>query len=801
MELIQRYQIPGDASNGSAFGNLSSRFPPKKIAIMVISGLAIALVVFVGGYFAGVNTYRQTNDQIADVNAASVFPASPRRALQPIKWSGVCPQKASKCPQSFIDSTPLILISLDGLRPDYLKRGFTPTLSKLSQCGTNADFMYPVFPSKTFPNHYSIVTGLNPPSHGITGNIIYEPVRRKMFKIGSPDMNQPYWYQKDPIWVTAIHQGKKTACFFWPGSEVKINNTSPTYFKKYSSRLNYDMRVDQVLEWLDLPVASRPNFITLYANEPDHAAHATGTKSQQVNQALSSVDNMIARLYSGLQARNLVDCVNVIILSDHGMTDTNCKNVVHIENYMNVSQVFATVGPFGRLRPKGKTTAAAVEGVISKLKCQSPNMRVYAKEQLPVRMHYADNNRIEPIFLDLDNGWTVVYKGAKDGDGICSGASHGYDNLFPDMKAMFIAQGLSFKRNFTTKPFINTELYEMMSELIGITPNPNNGTRGSLHHILKNPKSVPQQIEPDPAATGAVPSDELEYNYRVIAANCSCSQTKKQSNEDIDKTEKTRQHLPFGMPYSSADNRTLRLLYNEDYVNAFDLKYRIPSWSSFTISKKGEASKVEDLCWTGDARVPINDAANCGDYVKPAAIKNYIFQRPLFPPSFSDPSLKDQATYVTNSIPKSMNHSKILEKKLNDILGKWAEENGQVNVIMGPAFDIHATGIKPELSTIVRRSNSFDRLAVSTHIFVITTWCTINSDKINDCNPSQLESQGFLLPNLPYPQNCEPAASVIQRNVARVVDIEKLTGYSFYTGLPIYDAIRLRTRVPSRSVS
>ncbi|GIY66038.1 hypothetical protein CDAR_454411 [Caerostris darwini] len=753
----------------------------------------IAILVVVGGFLLG-DAYRHTNDEVE-----SVIPAAPRTVLPPISWNGACP-KSARCPKNFQGTPPLILISLDGFHPDYLKRGFSPTINKISQCGANADFLYPVFPSKTFPNHYSIVTGLNPPSHGIVDNNIYDPKTRKLFKVGSQTMYEPFWYQKDPIWVTAEQQGKKTASFFWPGSEAKISGITPTYNKKYKSKLSFSLRVDQVLQWLDLPPASRPSFITLYVNQPDNAGHWYGTKSQQVNQAISNVDQMIERLFAGLQQRNITDCVNVIILSDHGMSDIDCKLVVDIKNYMNVSEVYSTMGPFGRLRPRGRRSTNAVTNVISKLRCQSEHMRVYPKEQLPVRMHFADNDRIEPIFLDMDSSWTVVSKGVKPGDEICTGGAHGYDNLFPDMRAIFVAYGPSIKRNVSTRPFINTEIYEFMTELINITPNSNNGTRGSLHHIMKTPRSVDPQYEPDHPAIGEVPNDDLEYNYRIYAANCTCSQAPKQTSI-TDKSSKNSKHIPFGVPYSKNDNSTLRLLYNEDYLVAFDLKYRIPMWTSFTLDGKKNGATVENICWTGDARIPISDSAKCGDYSNPIVKKQYIFQRPLYSPGFSDASEKVQAAYITNSIPKSLNHSNVLESKMNEILSKWAAKEGQLNVMMGPAFDLSATGIRPDIGRIMRTHGNYGPLVVPTHIFVIATWCSEKVSEIKDCDTSKLITQGYLLPNLPFTQNCESGVDMIRRNVARVVDIEKLTGLSFYTKLPIYDAIRLRTMMPSRSAS
>ncbi|XP_042897512.1 ectonucleotide pyrophosphatase/phosphodiesterase family member 3 isoform X2 [Parasteatoda tepidariorum] len=714
--------------------------------------------------------------------------------------AGGCPRQQGKCPSSFQGTPPLLLISLDGFRPDYLKRGISPTLNKIAQCGSSADFMYPVFPSKTFPNHYSIVTGLNPESHGIVDNNMYDPKTRKIFKMNIPEALNPFWYLKDPIWVTALKQGKKTASFYWPGSDVKINNVLPTYSRKYVAKTSYNARVDQILQWLELPPANRPSFLTLYVNQPDNAGHRNGPDSKEVNQAVRGVDQMIERLFAGLQSKNLLNCVNVIILSDHGMSSTDCKLVVNVENYVNVSNIFSTMGPFGRVRPKGRRDANVLNSLIKKMQCQSQHMRVYPKEQLPVRWHYADSDRIEPIFLDMDSRWTVVSRSAKSGDDICSGGAHGYDNYYTDMRSIFMAHGPSIKSSTKIKPFINTELYELMTELINIQPEPNNGTRGSLHQILKSPKKLPIQLEQDPPATGLVPRDNQDYKFRVDAAECSCKQARKQV-EITDKDSKRDLHLPFGVPYSAQDNRTLLMMYNEENIIAFDLKYRLPSWTSFNLEKKEEVSKVGDVCFTADARIPNADTAKCSDYDNTVVKRKSIVQRPLYPISFSKSATKEQALYVSNSIPKSMNHTNSLETEINRILNRWAAQSGSLNVVMGAAFDLSANGLKQSLGKIIRLKEKYGSLVVPTHIFVIATWCTTSSDSLKNCPPSKLDSKGFLLPNDPFTQNCESPSAMIEKNSARVVDIENLTGLSFFTGLPVYDAVRLRTGMPQRSVS
>ncbi|XP_054709954.1 venom phosphodiesterase-like [Uloborus diversus] len=718
-------------------------------------------------------------------------------ALPSITWNGTCPERAAKCPSSFQESPPLILVSLDGFRPDYLYRSFTSTIQNISECGAKAKFMYPVYPSKTFPNHYSQVTGLNPASHGIIDNQMYDPKKGQRFKVGESSMLAPYWWEKEPIWLTAMKQGKKAACFFWPGSEVKINGMYPTHYRKYDGSIPFEERVDQVLKWLDLPVDSRPNFLTLYVNEPDHAAHAFGTNSNQVNQALKKVDDMVARLFSGLQQRKIVGCVNVVILSDHGMADSDCSQVVDLRNLLDISTVYYINGPFGRLRPKGYFDKTKIRDTIASSRCKNEHMRVYPKEQLPIRMHFSDNKRIEPIVLDLDTGWNIVNKDVKSDPRICTGGTHGYDNLFPDMRAIFMAHGPAFKQNYVGEPFVNTELYEMFCELLGISPNPNNGTRGSLHHMMTSPRSLPNQAEPPSPAVPKLPKDDAEYETRVSTAGCLGNQPTKMSEVDSSAvTERRSLHLPFGVPFDAQNNDSLRLLFNNDYVSAFDAKYRMPMWTSFTITGQKEVTNADTIIWKGDPRILPQETSRCEDYASSQFKEQSILQRPLYPPSFSSGAAQEEANFITNSVPKSLNHTNLLEKTMNQILSHTSEEESQLNIVMGPAFDFSATAVKPDVKIMKKAQEKSGPLLVPTHIYIITTWCEDKSLTLKTCQSTKLKTLAYLLPNFPYAQNCEPGYRTIARNAARVVDIENLTGISFFTGLPIYDAIRLRTAMP-----
>ncbi|CAL1290969.1 unnamed protein product [Larinioides sclopetarius] len=669
MELMQRDL--NDAGYASIQGDAE---PPWYRRKRTIAGLA--LIVLIAVVLTVVVLLTSSKGKALDERT---FPELP-----PLQWSNGCPKSPPVCPPSFEGPPPLLLVSIDGFRPDYLERGLTPTLEKLSLCGVRTPYMQPVFPSKTFPNHFSQVTGLYPAWHGILDNFMNDTETGKIFKLGSSTMFKPFWWEAEPIWVSAVKQGKRAATYFWPGSDVKINGTRPTYYRNYSGSVPFEERVDQVHRWLDHPPSERPSFITMYVSEPDAAAHKHGVHSKEVNEALVRVDKIIERLFSGLQMRNLTDCVNVFIMSDHGMADINCSRVINIGEIIDVSKVRNTEGPMGRMQVLAGANTS-VEAVLQDLRCSNEHMRVYLKEQLPVRAHYGSHRRIEPIFIDVDNEWNLLRREPKAGEWKCSGGMHGYDNFLPDMRAFFTAIGPSLKRNFSAEPFINTELYELMCELTGITPNPNNGTKGSLHHLLKAPsRPLEDEEESSPPTRGTA-----EHEHK--AAECPCNPV---PDPQVDTSASLAFHLPFGVPKSATGNDHLLLLHNTDYLLTYCTKQKMATWVAFTLPSKEELSDSSNNCWTGDPRVPADKTVKCTDYDSQFFKENSIFQRSLYHAGFSNASLQTEAMFVTNSIPKSLNHT-TLEAKMTAILSRWASEEGPIHVLTGPAFDLLATGIKP----------------------------------------------------------------------------------------------------------
>uniref|UniRef100_A0A8C7MQ37 SMB domain-containing protein n=1 Tax=Oncorhynchus kisutch TaxID=8019 RepID=A0A8C7MQ37_ONCKI len=344
-----------------------------------------------------------------------------------------------QCPASF-SKPPLILVSMDGFRAGYLKAygSLLPVINKLRNCGTTTPYMRPAYPTKTFPNHYTIVTGLYPESHGIVDNKMYDVTRNASFSLKVAEKFNAKWYQGEPVWLTAMYNKLKSATFFWPGADVAINGRFPDFYKKYDRNIPFEERISTIFQWLNLPQGERPDFYTLYLEEPDSAGHRYGPMSSQVIEALLNVDRLLGFLMDGLKQKNLHHCVNLVLLSDHGMEEASCKKAAFVNSYQdNVDDFTVVQGPAARIRPKRVPEdfySFDYEGLVKNLSCRIPDqpMRPYLKEHLPKRMHFANNVRIERAHLYMKPGWQAALQPKEIK--YCSGGFHGSDNVFKNMQ-------------------------------------------------------------------------------------------------------------------------------------------------------------------------------------------------------------------------------------------------------------------------------------------------------------------------------------------------------------------------------
>jgi predicted AlkP superfamily pyrophosphatase or phosphodiesterase len=382
----------------------------------------------------------------------------------------------------FAQSTPyVILISFDGFRWDYLNRSISPNLEKIRENGVSALSLRPAFPSKTFPNHQSIITGMYTENHGIISNHFYDKATNKWFSMSdTASVRDPRWYLGEAFWETAERNGITTASYFWPGSELSLASRRPTYFKNYVHEKPYIERIEGVIEWLKLPYKKRPHFITLYFDDTDTHGHNYGTNSIELNESIKRLDNFTGILLQKLEEINLKDSVNVIIVSDHGMTDTPKENVINIENIISNKEIkFYDDGPFMRI----DAPSNSLNEVYSTLKSHEKNFKTYMIEELPGSFYYKKNHMIGSIILIADIGWSLITNRKSQ---YAPKANHGYDNNHIDMHGIFIASGPSFKKNYKTGTVWNVDIYPLLCKIFNIIPNSDiDGDLERIEFILK----------------------------------------------------------------------------------------------------------------------------------------------------------------------------------------------------------------------------------------------------------------------------------------------------------------------------
>ncbi len=393
----------------------------------------------------------------------------------------------------------LLLISIDGFRWDFLDRARTPNLDRLIANGVRAERLIPVFPTKTFPNHYSIVTGLYPEHHGIVANTMYDPVLNARFRMSDRQaVGDERWWGGEPIWVTAEKQGLLTAPFFWVGSEAPIRGVRPTYWQRFDDDFPNSDRVDQVLAWLDLPRERRPRLITLYFSDIDDAAHAYDPDgAPEVAAAVRQIDRTLGRLLHGLDERRLTDRVNLIVVSDHGMAALSPQRVILIDKYLDLE--IANVvdwNPVLALWPAEDRVDEVYEALVD----AHPHLRVFRRDEIPERLRYQQHRRIAPIIALADEGWWIgTRRGLQrvwspddhDADRF-PGGTHGYDPALESMGALFIASGPALRKGLVVPPFENIHLYNLMCEILALDPAPNDGDPAVIAPLLADAPRQPR---------------------------------------------------------------------------------------------------------------------------------------------------------------------------------------------------------------------------------------------------------------------------------------------------------------------
>lgn len=380
---------------------------------------------------------------------------------------------------------PVLLVSIDAFRADYLELGITPNLARLAREGVRARWMNPSYPSLTFPNHYTIVTGLRPDRHGIVHNTM-DDVALGVFKLSDrAAVSTSQWWGGEPIWVGAENAGPATATLFWPGSEAEIGGRRPGRWQRFDAAVPSAVRVDTVLGWLGEPAATRPRLATLYFEVLDHASHAHGPDSAQAHAALREADAAIGRLVAGLEARALLDAVNIVIVSDHGMATVAPGHAIAVEDMVDPADAVAvTTGQSLGFAPLPGRTAAAERrllGAHARYDC-------WRKAELPPRWHYGRHRRVPAIVCQMHEGWDALPRARLARRAVdAARGSHGFDPALVSMRALFVARGPAFRRGVVIPAFDNVDVYPLLARLVGVAAAENDGDADAMAALKPQP--------------------------------------------------------------------------------------------------------------------------------------------------------------------------------------------------------------------------------------------------------------------------------------------------------------------------
>ncbi len=357
----------------------------------------------------------------------------------------------------------VILISADGFRWDYAKKYQASHLLELSKNGVRAASMIPSFPSVTFPNHYTLVTGLYPSHHGLVNNSFLDEKTNERYSMGDKsNVRDGKWYGGTPLWVLAAQQHMIAASMFWVGSEAMIQGIRPSYYYDYNEKIPVSKRINTVKEWLMLPEEKRPHLITFYLSEPDHSGHSFGPESDQTKYAVKAVDSIVYELTKAVSSTGLP--VNYVFVSDHGMTAVDRENPLPTPKSIDTAKyIITSSGTMMDIHAKNK---ADVNQLYQQLKNEEKDYTAYLKSEMPEHFHYnaTDDrmNRIGDILLIPT--WPKVFSSRKPGAGY-----HGFDpTIVKDMHATFMAWGPAFKKGIEVPAFENVNVYPLITNILGL---------------------------------------------------------------------------------------------------------------------------------------------------------------------------------------------------------------------------------------------------------------------------------------------------------------------------------------------
>ncbi|KAI1723325.1 type I phosphodiesterase / nucleotide pyrophosphatase domain-containing protein [Ditylenchus destructor] len=645
--------------------------------------------------------------------------------------------------------------------------------------------MFPSYPSKTFPNHYSIATGLYPESHGIVDNSIYDPTISEVLE----DMkrtNFSGFYLGEPIWSAAVRQRRRMFCLFWPGCQFNMTDYPPTHSLPYDKSLPYSTRVDMIVDWLLLPASERPSLIMAYFDQPDNVGHFH-TTDQQVNLELGYLDSVLNYLFTSLYKNGLFDCTNLIIVSDHGMQFLNKRYFV--DEMFDTDGMVITAGVMGRIHVANSTKS--LDWLEEQLKCKNKEkFHIYNRETMPRRYHYAKTPRVGDLLLDGQLG-TTFYPSVIDDYHVTS--DHGYDYTKEPMRAIFFARGPNIRPKTDLPPFQNVELFNLFSDLLRLSPDvPTNGTIGLLDEVIYNmninPRLPTTIHRPVPECSPLILFQRREIKSCLDMDICRTEAAK--ANSTLEKCV-----APISAPglfYAETSSTICTInLCSVIIGTSFTPKLGVSTLvfetlDGYKLSKDelaGSDNNASGKCSLIDNRFD----RDCTNWTQTLA------QHRLNSVKWSSIMADNTNEMRDFNQQQFLFHNGFLTGGfiyLQNITQAYAKKYNRITTITGTIYDFNNDGLADTPEIYWQHQNKTNHLELlPSHVFRMIMRCEDDQWHINgiSCkNSSSTRILSFVLPNQPTDMNCLTADEYLMVNTARIKDIELLTNVNFFSDRTLF---------------
>lgn len=386
------------------------------------------------------------------------------------------------------DAPYVVMVSFDGFRPDYLERHPTPWFDRLAERGVRAERMIPAFPTKTFPSHYSLATGLYAENHGLVGNTFRDPRREGRYSIRDRSaVEDSSWYGGEPLWVTAERQGMVAAAYYWIGTEAAVQGIRPTFWYRFTEEVPGEARVDRIVEWLALPPEHRPHLVMAYFSETDVAGHDHGPDSPELAAAVARVDALLGRLVRGVDALPHGDRVTYVLVSDHGMASYGRDDLVVLDTGRLPDVEIVESGPYASVFVPGADPERlrAVRDTLRRMVADRAD--VYLRGDVPERLHFSAHPAVGDLVL-VARGTAMLVPRSRAA-AFRPGHTHGWDNRMPEMGALFLAAGPRLPADTVIGPFEAVHVYPLVTEILGLEPADVDGRLGVLGPLLRGERA------------------------------------------------------------------------------------------------------------------------------------------------------------------------------------------------------------------------------------------------------------------------------------------------------------------------